>query len=256
MPAEVRRVREIPGALVPSWVHPGWLASFPWLVQGTTTRRDREKPLDFRVPGGDGPGPEPINSWAHLLELSGMSRAAYARQVHAAEVLFHGPQAGGAEAIQPCDGHATDQVDVLLGVTVADCVPVFVVSPEPRAIAVLHAGWRGVARGVLERGIELIGSRVGALPHQLHVHLGPAICGDCYEVGSEVFTALGLAAPPDRGRLDLRAILAARATSLGVDAANVTVSAHCTRCTGSDLFSHRGGDDGRAVGYLGIRRSS
>jgi hypothetical protein len=87
----------------------------------------------------------------------------------------------------------------------------------------------------------------------LLVHLGPAICGKCYEVGPEVFTALGLPAPRAPRPVDLRGVLAARAAAEGVDPSRLTISAHCTRCTGSGLFSHRGGDLGRQVGYIGVR---
>jgi copper oxidase (laccase) domain-containing protein len=140
---------------------------------------------------------------------------------------------------------------VLLAVTIADCVPVFVVDAGARAVCLLHAGWRGTAAGVLERGLERMTARgMGA---DVHVHLGPAICGSCYEVGPEVFAALGEPVPSRPTPIDLRGVLARRAVAAGVDPSRVTVSAHCTRCTGSELFSHRGGDRGRQVGYLGIR---
>jgi copper oxidase (laccase) domain-containing protein len=145
----------------------------------------------------------------------------------------------------------TAQASVLLAVTVADCVPVSLVDPVMRRVGLLHAGWRGTAAGVLERGVAAMGE--GASARALRVHLGPAICGLCYEVGPEVFAALGEPAPAEPTPLDLRAVLARRAVVLGVAPEHVTVSAHCTRCTGSELFSHRGGDRGRQVGYLGIR---
>ena len=87
----------------------------------------------------------------------------------------------------------------------------------------------------------------------LHVHFGPAICGACYEVGPEVFEALNQPVPPCPTPIDLRAVLVERAVAAGVDRSQVTVSGHCTRCTGSGLFSHRGGDAERQVGYLGVR---
>jgi YfiH family protein len=247
-------VEEVLGTTLPAWVHPEWASTFPWLVQGTTTRSYRDSVLDFRAPGGADSSPRPGESWRRLLSLTRMTKVAYSGQVHEADVRLHGPTEGGSDEGKPYDGHVTERVGVLLGVTVADCVPVFVVSSAPRAIAVLHAGWRGAARGILERGLEMIGRHAGVRSQDLLVHLGPAICGNCYEVGPEVFSALGGATPPARRLLDLRGVLAARAVAAGVDSTNVTVSAHCTRCTGSDLFSHRGGDDGRGVGYLGIRR--
>lgn len=253
MPDGARRVREIRDALMPAWVHPGWSSAFPWLVQGTTLRSYRDSVLDFRMPEPAEFRPRSTESWSRLLSLTKMSEAAYARQVHETDIRVHGSRDGGSDETKPYDGQVTDRADVLLGVTVADCVPVFLVSPRPRTVAVLHAGWRGTALGILERGLESIGRHAGVRPRELHVHLGPAICGDCYEVGPEVFSALGLSPPPERGPLDLRRVLATRAVAAGVDGTKLSVSRHCTRCTRSDLFSHRGGDEGRGVGYLGIR---
>ncbi len=135
----------------------------------------------------------------------------------------------------------------------ADCVPVFVVDPENRAVAALHAGWRGAASGVLERGLEVMADRVGSNAARAHLHLGPAICGHCYEVGPEVFETLQQPVPATPTPIDLRAVLAQRAMDAGVPRGQVTVSEHCTRCGDCGLFSHRGGDRERQVGYIGIR---
>jgi polyphenol oxidase len=138
-------------------------------------------------------------------------------------------------------------------VTVADCVPVYVVDPVRMATALLHAGWRGVAAGVLERGLKTLERCFGSKAEELLLHLGPAICGACYEVGPEVHRALGLPDPGEPAAVDLRGVLAARATATGVDPARITRSAQCTRCGDSPFFSHRRGDPERQVGYLGIR---
>jgi copper oxidase (laccase) domain-containing protein len=147
----------------------------------------------------------------------------------------------------------TDEPGVLLAVAAADCVPVFLVAPDTRAVAVLHAGWRGAAGGVLERGLARLVEDLGATLDEMHVHFGPAICGSCYEVGPEVFGALGQAIPDTPTPMNLRRILAELAEAYGVPRQRITTSAHCTRCTGSGLFSHRGGDRGRQVGYVGMR---
>jgi YfiH family protein len=151
------------------------------------------------------------------------------------------------------DGHLTASEGVLLAVTVADCVPVFLVDPVTRVAGLLHAGWRGTTVGILERGIALLREEFGGLPGDLHLHLGPAICGECYEVGVEVHHALGFPDPGEPTPVDLRASLASRAVELGVAEARVTQSGWCTLCEGSPFFSHRRGDLARQVGFLGIR---
>jgi YfiH family protein len=255
--ASVRRVRETLDSRVPALVHAEWAAEMPWVVQGTTTRGStQDQPLDEQFDLGlfsDGSSPEVVRAnWSRLLAATGMRAARHARQLHGSEVRRHADaRSEGLRIVDDCDGHTTNEPGMLLAVSAADCVPVFAVDPGARSVAVLHAGWRGAAAGMLERGLAAVGAgdRVGAL----RVHLGPAICGRCYEVGPEVFEALGLPAPHRPELLDLRAVLADRALAQGVTPSSLTISEHCTRCTGSGLFSHRGGDRGRQVGYLGIR---
>jgi copper oxidase (laccase) domain-containing protein len=105
----------------------------------------------------------------------------------------------------------------------------------------------------VERGIETL-SAASSERTDLLVHLGPAICGECYEVGPEVFEALKLPAPSAPEPVDLRRVMAHRASEAGVPAEQITISTLCTLCGDGGLFSHRGGDGGRQVGYLGMRR--
>jgi YfiH family protein len=149
------------------------------------------------------------------------------------------------------DGHATAVPRLLLGVTVADCVPVYLADPVRRLIALLHAGWRGTAAGILDHGVALLVSH-GARVDDLVMHAGVGICGACYEVGPEVLAAFGFASAGARGHLDLRLELARRARAAGVR--TVTVSPWCAAHDRHLFFSHRasGGDRGRMVAYLGL----
>jgi copper oxidase (laccase) domain-containing protein len=108
--------------------------------------------------------------------------------------------------------------------------------------------------GIVEKGLEEMQNRFGTSPEDLHVHLGPAICGDCYEVGPEVFKALDLPVPGEPRPLDLRGIIATRAVRGGVCEGRLSVSSFCTLCRKSPFYSHRGGDEGRQVAFLGIRK--
>lgn len=249
-PATVLEVREEGGG-VPFVTHPGWAEGFPWLVQGTTTTGEDE-PFDLAL-FGDAPGRAAHPRWDLLREATGFPRAVHGRQVHRTRVLLHHEGPPGLHLAPDTDGHATRAPGVLLTVATADCVPIFLVDPPRRAVALLHGGWRGVAAGILERGVEVLGERLGTDARELHMHLGPAICGSCYEVGPEVHAALSLEEPERPTPVDLRAVLAERAGALGVPRERVSVSGHCTRCTGSPLFSHRGGDAGRQVSFIGVR---
>jgi hypothetical protein len=237
----IRQVTEERRGDVPLFVHPEWERSFPWLVQGTTAREAG----NFSSFGTQTAGVL-HTQWQQLRSWTGMRTSVLGRQVHAARVLTHGPLSAGLLLAEDADGHITDAPDVLLAVSIADCVPVFVIDPRARRVAALHAGWRGTAAGIIRNCIELMG-------RQVHVHFGPAICGACYEVGPEVHTALGLAAPHTNTPVDVRAVLAAQCLALGIAPGGMTTSTHCTRCGDSPFFSHRAGHPERQVGVIGIR---
>lgn len=178
-----------------------------------------------------------------------------AHQVHGTTVLWHERVAPGWHQADDADGHATAQRGLLLAVTVADCVPVYLADRKARAVALVHAGWRGVAGGMLASGVRALGERAGVQPADLAVHFGLAICGRCYEVGEEVARAvLGPGAPAGTSHLDLRAALAGQAARLGI--ADVSVSPDCTSCHHDRFFSHRAsrGDPARQIGWLGLPR--
>jgi YfiH family protein len=253
---DVRTVREmaVPDAAAPLFEHPDWAGRFPWLVQGTTGRGDEEEPFDLGWFGAV-PAAAAHARWRRLRQVTACRTAVHARQVHAAAVLRHGALPAGMVVADDADGHLTREPGTLLTVSVADCVPVFLVDPDERAIALLHAGWRGIAADILEAGLRALLSSTGGDPGVVYMHLGPAICGRCYEVGPEVHEALGVPAPVTAAPVDLRRVLAARALDAGLDPERITVSEHCTRCGAGSFFSHRGGARQRQVAFLGIRES-
>lgn len=238
----IRVVREERRGDVPLFVHPEW-ARWNWLVQGIT---DREAG-NFASFGSETMA-DVHGRWRTLREQTHMRRSVLGRQVHGATVLSHETFADGMLFTNDADGHLTRVVGTLLAVSVADCAPVFIVDERSRMVAILHAGWRGVAAGVLARGIKCMG---GFIPNT-HVHLGPAICGQCYEVGPEVHVALGLPRPSGNTPVDIRAVLAQQALNLGIPEIQITTSAWCTRCGDSPFFSHRAGHPERQVGVIGL----
>lgn len=175
-----------------------------------------------------------------------------AHQVHGTTVLWHKGVGQGWHVADAADGHATMQPGLLLAVTVADCIPVYLTDRDGSAIALLHAGWRGAASRILAAGLEALREGAKVSLRDVVMHCGVGICGACYEVGEEVACAvLGEYAIAGKQRLDLRAALARQAEVLGVR--EVTISPLCTSCHRDRFFSHRasGGKDGRMVAYLG-----
>jgi YfiH family protein len=245
----IREIEERAGAAPGTLVHPDWSDRWPWLVQGITTSESGGG--DFAL-FGQTPAGLVLERWTRFIGALPVAGAAHARQVHGAAIRLHREPVQGLHLAPPADGHLTRVPGLLLAVSVADCVPVYVVDPQRRAVAMVHAGWRGVAAGILEVAVRSIRDRVGTEADALHVHLGPSICGDCYEVGLEVHTALGETAPDSASPVDLRAILTKRALGLGVPPDRISRSALCTLCGGAPLYSHRGGNPERQVAYLGV----
>jgi len=172
-------------------------------------------------------------------------------QIHGVEVRWHDAVEGWVQ-VEGIDGHAANTPGQLLAVTVADCIPIYLVAPGQRAIALLHSGWRGTAGRILERGVAVLGEHCGVHPTEIVMHCGVGICGECYEVGSEVAERLSDGESTLPSHIDLRLVLARQAEKLGIG--TVTISPWCTAHHHDRFFSHRAsaGGDGRQVAYLGI----
>ncbi len=170
------------------------------------------------------------------------------RQVHAARVRRHnGPTepsafAEPAPGLPEADGHATDRPGLAPLVFVADCLPVALSGPD--GVAMIHCGWRGMAAGIVERGVEEVRATAAAI--------GPSIGPCCYEVGDEVrdaFTPLGERIVSGR-MLDLREVARRLLAEAGVE--QLEVSQLCTSCNAELFFSHRRdrGRTGRQAGLV------
>ncbi len=246
----MRTIEEVLEAGWPArYVHPEWREVHPWLAQGTTAAGDD---CDLRL-FGELPSNRVLMRWERLREVTAAEEVVHSRQVHGGRVLRHGTAgASGIRLAGEADGHVTAVPGILLTVAVADCVPISIVDPTTRSIGLLHAGWRGLVAGIVERGVESL-MEAGSRPDDLYVHAGPSICGQCYEVGAEVHEALGLSDPGGPQPVDLARVVGERAGNAGVLAERMTRSAHCTRCGPQWFYSHRAGADGRQVGYLVVR---
>ncbi len=209
----------------------------------TTTRQSGS----FGLATGE-PVRDVMARWAELRrELrSGGPRVVNAGQVHGNRVVVHDGDWEGWLRIDDADGHASIGRGTALVVTVADCVPVFIAHPSG-AIALLHSGWRGTAARIVEHGIAALAHR-GVPTSELRVHLGPAICGKCYEVSPEVYAQVTGRTVSAKATVDLRAVIADHARGAGVR--HVTISASCTRCDNDRFYSHRAGDVGRQLGAM------
>ncbi len=191
------------------------------------------------------------------------------------------------------DSLLTDEAGFLLCVRSADCLPVLLVDPRRRAVAALHAGWRGALERIVEKTVGEMRRLFESRPRDLLAAIGPSIRVCCYEVGEEVLEAfrgrfkkadaffqeppLGDAAsslgrpyslsflsaqPPGRAedktkkfRLDLVALAREQLQSAGLKSPNIQVLDFCTSCRTDLFFSHRkeGSQTGRMMAVIGIR---
>lgn len=229
--------------------HSEWEERFPGVRAGITGPRQ-----DFGL-SGSASAWEAAGRYRALGRRLGFDVVVVGRQVHGTRLAVVDQMPGRGFLITgDTDGLATGRRGVLLTVTAADCVPVYLLAPELKVAALLHAGWRGTAAGILRAGISRLGDRFGVRADELWVHLGPAVCGECYEVGPEVLEALGRSAT-GKGHVDLRRVLARRARRAGVSGGRVSVSAWCTACEPDHFHSYRGraNETGRMAAFLGWR---
>ncbi len=186
------------------------------------------------------------------------------------------------------DASITNHPNLLLGVQTADCVPILLVDPGNRAVAAVHAGWRGTLHRIVEKTVGRMTMQYRTRPSDLLAAVGPAIGVCCYEVGTEVAAAFqsqfanapewfdelrtgdepnplqwlnqfppGHQPPPKNVRLDLRKANCAQLLDLGVSPSNIFVSDLCTACCPNLLFSYRkqGPESGRMMAAIGIRKN-
>jgi polyphenol oxidase len=184
------------------------------------------------------------------------------------------------------DASATNQAGLLLAVQTADCVPILLVDPKQRAVAAIHAGWRGTLGRITQKTVGRMQLEFASLPQDLLAAIGPSIGPCCYEVGADFvpkFTAQfadaseyfdeahsgeepnplqwlnmappGHQPPPKPVHLDLRKANRSQLLAAGLRTQNIFESNLCTGCRTDLFFSYRKGgtDSGRLLSVVGIR---
>lgn len=242
-----------PGLIIPDWpVPPGVSAAFTLRTGGVS-----RPPFDsFNVAShvGDEPGAVEENR-AHLRAALGLpAEPAWLAQVHGCRVVDLDAEGAGGSPPQ-ADGSVTRTAGRICAIQVADCMPVLLASEDGTALGAAHAGWRGLAGGVLEAVVRAMRVPPGALL----AWLGPAIGQRHFEVGEEVRAAF-LAADPraevaftanPRGRwqCDLHGLARQRLATLGVR--RIHGGAWCTYADAGRFFSYRrDGQCGRMAALL------
>lgn len=195
---------------------------------------------------GDDPVAVSANRQRLRTEL-GLRRVVFLEQVHGARVAVVEavPEAGSPDR-PGCDASVTNVAGVGLAVLAADCVPVLLADPVAGVVGAAHAGRVGSVAGVVRAAVAAMVA-LGARPQHCEALLGPAACGDCYEVPAAMRAQVDAVLPGSATRtrtgtpgLDLRAGLRRQLAGLGVT--RVDVDPRCT-VQDPDLYSYR--RDGR-----------
>jgi polyphenol oxidase len=199
------------------------LDAIPWLVHGFGTR------------------------WSDIPGL--FANLATLKQIHSADCRAAEGRTG---ELGRGDGLLEDTPGAVVAVKTADCVPVLLVDERRRAVAAVHAGWRGTAAGIVRRAIAAMRERFGTAAADLDAAIGPAIGPCCYEVGPEVAAQFGR---EGRVHLDLESENRRQLLDAGMAAGRIYAASLCTMCQAGEFHSFRRDREsaGRQYTFAGIR---
>lgn len=173
------------------------------------------------------------------------------KQIHSTTCV---PAEGRSGLLGEGDALLEDTPGRVVAVKTADCVPVLLADVRNRAVAAVHAGWRGAAGRIAAGAVAAMAARFGTRPGDVRAAIGPAIGACCYEVGSEVAARFGFS-PDGPVRLDLPEINRRQLLEAGVSPEHVWVAGLCTRCRPAEFYSFRREQQhaGRMYSFIGLR---
>ncbi len=235
------------------WIRPEW--PVPAVVRALITTRSggtSAGAYGARLGGGMNVGPgcgdDPAAVAANRARLQAVlpSEPAWLSQVHGARVV-DAAEAVAAGRPPEADASVTDRPGVVTVAMMADCLPVLLADARGRGVAVAHAGWRGLAAGVIQAAARALRKRLRDPAADLVAYLGPAIGPDHFEVGQEVLDATCasldgahaafVAGGAGKFRADLFALGRLALAQEGVG--EVHGGGVCTHCDAARFYSHR-----------------
>lgn len=250
-------------------VWPEWPASVSRRVRALSTTRHggvsvdpyagaaRRGGLNLGLHTGD--DPDAVHENRRRLNVLTGAPAAWLEQVHGAQIEDAGGViercAGAPSALTQADASVTDRAGVVCVVMVADCLPVLFCDEAGHAVGAAHAGWRGLAAGIVEGTAERVALLGGSSPDTVHAWLGPAIGPDAFEVGEDVRDAfIGVATAAQRDATaaafrpraiahkylaDIYALARLRLAHMGMPSQNIHGGTRCTVSEADHFYSYR-----------------
>lgn len=218
-----------------------------------------------------------VTDWWRVADALGVRRLLTLTQIHGRNVVVVRRGISTPRGKPEADILISNDPDVAIAVRAADCVPLLLADARTGVVAAVHAGWRGTAAGAATTAVEALAREFGSRPEDLVAAIGPSICAECYEVGSELVDAFAAAGherhliarwfvttPPRRGDVDLERpvlrldVAGANRDQLllaGVADANIHMSGLCTAMHLDVLTSFRAEKEkaGRLAGVIRAR---
>ena len=155
------------------------------------------------------------------------------------------------------DGIISSSKSLVLSIQVADCIPLYLADPENNIIGIVHAGWRGIERGIIDNSINKM-INLGADNKKIIVYIGPSIQQCCFEIGSEVAkkfpSNFQINGDANRFFMDLQDLTKNLLMRNSISINNIFTSNECTKCNSDKYFSYRktGSKSGRMIGVIGL----
>ena len=255
------------------YLAPSFETTSPVTIQGFTTRHEgisRPPYNSLNLGMNTEDSPHNVEGNRSLLARTfgiAQERLVTVRQNHGTDILvIDAPNEdfshfSGLEA----DAIITNQPGVMIGVTVADCVPILLFDPVKKVIAAVHAGWQGTAARITAQAVAGMKQVFGSRPGDIQAAIGPCINSCCYEVDQPVKD--GFKAQPDlwnavaepagsgKWRLDLALANRIQLEDAGLQLAAIQTLAHCVCCQKEWFFSYRRdeGETGRQMGFIMLK---
>lgn len=242
---------------------PAVFAPFPNLIAAESTRHGGISPIPFASLNlGINTADDPANvdenrrRFFRHIGADGFGFAS-AQQVHGTDVL----NVTDAGRFEGYDALMTNRPGLLVGVTVADCVPILIYDHDHQAVAAIHAGWRGTVGGIVTRTLLAMQQQFGTVGARCYAYVGTCIDETTFEVGKEVaeqFDAEFVRVDSRSRKMcaNLKAANVRLLADFGVPATQIDVSAFSTVQNNDDYFSYRveSGQTGRMLAVIGMGR--
>lgn len=192
------------------------------------------------------------------------------RQNHGSDILvIDAPNDDLAHFLEiEADAVITNQPGIMIGVTVADCVPLLLLDPVRRVIAAVHAGWQGTAAQITGQVAQGMIRLFGCRPADIRAAIGPCIGPCCYEVDQPVregfaanaaspWEAVAESSAPGKWRLDMALANRMQLEAAGVAGSFIRTASQCVCCHRELFFSYRrdNGETGRQMGFIMLKES-